>query len=388
MSHPTTLRSALALAVAALIAACGGGEAPSSAAQSFTDALASTPAPARSDRLRALAAGVGGGSTAAAAGPITNDQLFAGAQAIFPSLFPASPAPTTINNLAYQGRVYTVKAYANGNYLAISTDGVVWGLGPYTNGALVQFEAVQAYADLVCANIDCGGGGTGGGGSLNGCTIGAAEALRTGNTYSAVYVSNVLVAPTSTGEYTVTGRVDGSATFEGQSVIKVSSTIKGVERGQAVDVIDTAYEQIAENDLVRSVGNEAQATFGGFNATLKTVFTPPTLNTEFTLAPGASLTKSVTSTSTTVAAGLPPLPPSTGTSTTTHTYEARETVSVLGRTYETCRYKSVTSGSDSSEYSWYIVGRGLPAKSESRTAAGTVQHRAELKSATINGAPI
>lgn len=381
MSLPITTRTALALAAAALLAACGGGEAPRSAAQTFSDALASTPAPARSDRLRALAGG--GGSTAAAAGPISNVQLFQGAEAIFPALFPTSPAPTTINNLPYDGKVFQVKAYANGNYLGIANDGTLWGLGPYTNGALTSFGAVQSYADQVCGAINCGG--SSGGGSLNGCTMPASEALRVGNRYDATYVNNVFSPVASSGEYSVSGVVEASTTFEGQSAFRVNSRITGTQGGTTIDATNLSFEQIAENELTRSLGGETQAAVSGFNLTIRTVFAPPTLNTEFTLQPGASLSKSVTATTTYIGA---PLPPSSGTSTTSYTYEARESISVLGRSYDTCRYKQQSEDSSFIQYVWYIVGRGLPAREESRNAGGTVVERSDLKSATINGAPL
>jgi hypothetical protein len=391
MSKLHLSRTAFALAALAVLAACGGGEAPRSSAQTFTDALASTAAPARSDRLHALAAGVGGGSTAAAAGPITNAQLFQGAEAIFPSLFPTSSAPVTINDLAYQGRVFQVRAYANGNFLGISNDGVVWGLGPYTGGALVQFGAVQGFADLVCANINCGGtgGNNGGGGSLNGCTEGASVALRTGTRYTANYLSSVLVAPTSTGEFQIEGEVEGSATFEGQSAVKSRSRVRGTQFGTSVDTNVLSYQQAAENDLIRSIGAESSGVFSGFQATTKIVYNPASLNSEFTLSPGGSLTKTETMTSTISATGVPfPLPPTTTSTTTTYTYEARETISVLGRSWDTCRYKMTTQGAPGATYTWHILGKGFAAKIEQRNDAGTPEYRSELRSATINGAPL
>lgn len=391
MSKQHTSRTVLALAALAVLAACGGSEAPRSSAQTFTDALASTATPAHSDRLRALAVGVGGGSTSAAAGPITNAQLFQGAEVIFPDLFPTLTPPTTINDLPYQGRVFQVKAYNNGNFLGISSDGVVWGLGPYTGGNLVQFGAVQGFADLVCSRINCGGtGGTGGGGgALNGCTEGASVALRAGNRYTANYLSSVLVAPTSTGEYQIEGEVEGNASFEGQSTVRVRNKVRGSQFGFAVDSDVLAYMQAGENDLIKSIGTEATATVGGFLATTKSVFNPASVNTEFTLAVGGTLTKTDTMTSTVTAASIPfPLPPTTASTTSTYTYEARETISVLGRSWDTCRYRQTTQGSPGVTYSWFIFGRGFAAKVEHRNDAGTPEYRGELRSATINGAAL
>lgn len=385
MSKLFTTRTALALAAAVLLAACGGGESPRTASQTFADALASTPAPARSDRLRAL--GAGSGSTSAAAGPITNAQLFQGAEAIFPTLFPTNPPPATINDLPYQGRVFQVKAYGNGNYLGVSSDGIVWGLGPYTGGALVQFNTVQSYADLVCGTINCGGGGgTGAVGPLNGCTEGASVALVTGRSYTATYIDEVFVAPTSTGEWTITGVVNGPTTFENQSVVKTTNTIKGIQRGFAADITVLSYAQASQFDLTRTVGADTSFSVQGFNTTNRVVWTAPaSLNNEFSLAVGGTLTKTETATSSTVIPGLPNIPgngtPST--TTTTWTYEANDSVSVPAGSFTTCRYRQTSPGTPGWTTHWFITGQGIAAKTESYSATGALEYRAQLKSKSL-----
>lgn len=383
MTQPYIPRTVLALAVAALVAACGG-EGTSPSAQEFASAI--RPNAPHSDRLRAL--GVGGGSTGAAATAITNAQLFQWAVLTYPELFPGTAIPLTV---PYEGKVYDVRAFLNGNYIGVA-DGVAYGYGPFVGGGLFSFGPVSQFADLVCSKVNCGstGGGGGGTGALNGCTIGAAESLRTGSTYSAVYVSSVLVAPTSSGEYTIQGTVNGPTAFEGQTAVKSTITTRGTQFGVTLDATVLSYQVAADNDLVRTLGSEASITFQGFPATTKMVFAAPaSLNNEFTLAVGSSLTKTETATSTTVIPSLPiPVPPSTNTSSATHTFEARETVTVLGRSYDTCRYKMVTPESAGATTSWYIYGKGFPAKVEATSAAGAVEYRSELKSGTINGAAI
>ena len=112
-------------------------------------------------RLRALGStgsGTGGGTTAAAAGPITNDQFFQWAGQILASEFPANPVAKW---LVAEGLVWDVRAYANGNYLAVADNGRAYGLGPVTGNALVDLGPVQALADPVCSRVDCSGGAAG-----------------------------------------------------------------------------------------------------------------------------------------------------------------------------------------------------------------------------------
>ena len=365
MSMPTHSRTALALATLALVAACGGESSAPMSAQEFAAAV--RPDAPRSDRLRALAAG--SGSTAAAAATITNEQLFQWARLTYPELFPGIPSTLSV---PYEGKVFDVRAFANGNYLGVS-NGVAYGLGSFTGGNLQDFGSVQTYADMVCSKVSCTptGGGGGGTGSLNGCTQGFSEAMRTGNTYRVVYLSSVLVAPASTGEYTVDGVVNGSASFEGTSATKVTTTVRGLQLGVTVDATVLSYHVSTGNDLTRTLGTEASASFQGFQATIRGVYAAPaSVNDEFTLGLGSSLTKSETLTSSTVVPGVPlPIPPTTATTNTTHTYEARESVSVQGRSWDTCRYRTTTADSPGYTLSWFIYGKGLAAKVEGFTPA-------------------
>jgi len=54
-------------------------------------------------------------------------------------------------------------------------------------------------------------------------------------------------------------------------------------------------------------------------------------------------------------------------------------VSVLGRSFETCRYTMVTSGDNETTTTWILVGKGIPVRIES---PGQV---VELKSGTYDG---
>lgn len=252
----------------------------------------------------------------------------------------------------------------------------------------MQFGALQSFATLVCGVITCSTGGTGGGtGALNGCTEPASAWLRVGNTYEAVYTSQVFTPVASSGEFTASGQVDSTTTFEGQTAFKINNRVKGTQAGVATDSLVIVYQQIADNELARTLGSEAQMSIEGFSLTSRTVFNPGDLNTEFTLQVGQSLDKTTSST-TTLIGGPFPFPPTTGSSTTKYTYEARETISVHGRSWETCRYREDVQAAQYIGYSWHIVGRGFTARHESRNPAGTVIERSELKSAKVNGAAL
>jgi len=190
----------------------------------------------------------------------------------------------------------------------------------------------------------------------------------------------------SSGEFTTESRVEGSTSFEGQSAIRTSTRTRGTQQGEVVDVASVSFDQIANNGLSRSLGNETVLSLEGSSVTLRTVNTPPLLNTEFTLQLGQSFDETLTFTSTYI--NLPfPLPPTTNTSTSRITYEARESITVLGRTYNTCRYKSTAAGDDDI-YEWYVFGNGFSVRSESRNKAGAVLSRTELRSGSINGTGI
>ena len=377
-------RRVLALTVvsaAALLAACGGGETAPTPAESFVSRMATeTPVPGSLPATALIA-------KRASVAPITNDQLFQWAQLQFPELF-GSAAPRVIANLPYNGQLFDVREFRGGAYLGIS-QGRVFGLGPFTNGQLVDFGVVQSFAAQVCSRVNCGGAvnpvdPNAGTGALNGCTLPASEALRTGNRLTAVYKDDVFAPQASSGEFTTESVVDGAASFEGQSAIKVTSRLRGVQQGEAIDVTTVTFAQVAENELSRSLGFEVVASFlPGSLLTMRTVNTPPFLNREFTLQPGQSIDQTFTATSTYINAPYP-LPPTTASSTLRSTFEARETISVLGRSYNTCRYK-ITGLGDQTTFNWSIVGNGLTARTESRNSAGAVLARIELRSATING---
>jgi hypothetical protein len=377
-------RSAIALSVLGLLSACGGsGSSTDSAQSSVAQVTADAPT---SNRLRAL--GSGSGSTGAAAVTITNDQLFQWAQKQYPEIF-GTLAPIVISNLAYDGKVFDVRDYRNGSYLGVA-NGVAYGLGAFTGNALQSFGAVQGFAETVCPGGVCPGttpGGGGGGGSLNGCTLPASQALRTGNSYRAVYVNNQFSPSASSGEYTLEGVVNGAATFEGQSVIQTTNTVAGFQLGEMVNSNVKTYQQIGDNDLIKTLGTEFDTSFSGFNLSVRTVTAPVWVNSEYTLSVGQSITKTEGSTLTYISSPIP-LTPQTTSTTSTHKYETRETISVQGRSWDTCRYRVTTADSDTVDLLWVIYGQGFMARQEAYNGAGTLLNRSELKTATMNGSAL
>lgn len=143
-----TLAVAMALAVGAL-AACGGGDAPPGeppqATQKFALQLTADTTP--TERPQALAS-------------VGAKELFDWAEFKYAALFPKGPQNSDIQ---YQGFTYTIRGYANGNYLGLRADGRIFGLGPFTGDVLTPFGALADYVQLVQADScqvypgSCGG---------------------------------------------------------------------------------------------------------------------------------------------------------------------------------------------------------------------------------------
>lgn len=368
MTQPPTPRLALALVAAAALAACGG-EPSAGAGQRFIAGIASV-APG----VRPLAPGAA--PATATTTVVGNDQVFAWAQLTYPDLFPGVPA--AFDGVAYAGKVFSGRAYANGNYLAIA-NGEAYGLGPFTNQQLTNFGAVQGYAGLVCSLVDCGRSG-----ALNACAPSTGETLRTETRLVTTHVATSLRPAGSPREITTESVVDGPASFAGQTAVRVTATQRDAFGASVGDGTLRSYLQAVDGGLIRTLGTETVLAAGG--QTQRVSFDPALANSEFTLQPGASLTKVQTTSTSTVGAAAAPV---TARRAVTYTFEARERIEVQGRSYETCRYREVALGTTAPvKITWAIVGSGLTARSETRDATGAVIERAELKTGTINGAPI
>jgi hypothetical protein len=142
---------------AALLGACGGGETSLTPSESFVSRMATeTPVAGSLPATASLA-------KRASVVTITNNQLFQWAQLQYPELF-GSAAPNIFANLLFNGQLFDVREFSGGAYLGIS-QGRVFGLGPFTNGQLVDFGVAQAYSAQVCGRINCSGTGSLGSGT-------------------------------------------------------------------------------------------------------------------------------------------------------------------------------------------------------------------------------
>ncbi|WP_347251119.1 hypothetical protein [Zoogloea sp.] len=379
--------SLTALSLALLLTACGGGDPSPSTAPA---------------EVKAFVAQAAGPQRRAAAAPSTSSefsatQLFDWAEFKYGPLFPKTGAQNF--ELDHEGLHFEVRAYANGNFLGLASNGQVYGLGPFTGGQLQSFGVASAFAAQVQADrcsvypSQCGNNGPLG--SLNECTAPAAQTLVSGRRLLANYVVSGTGEGAGNGEYTLDLRVEGSSSFEGQSAIKVRSLVNGTftAEGQTSTnkMTGVSYEQVADGGLIRSLGDESEheIQMGGtlMKQSMRVVMTPPELNSEFTLRPGQSITKTSTSrvTSSTSMGGVSqPATTNTVTSTSVYTYEARETVTVQGRSYDTCRYKEVDpSMPNLVTKNWVLVGHGIPVRTLNTTPDST--QTLEAKSIELNG---
>ncbi len=124
------------------LAACGGGHEETTSDARRLAAAANAATATRSGETPSAA-------SAAAPLEVDADALFDWAEWMYPALFPKGPASTVI---AYQGRSYTVRAYATGNYLGLA-NGDIYGLGPFTKNVLTLIGRLDDYASQVRADV-------------------------------------------------------------------------------------------------------------------------------------------------------------------------------------------------------------------------------------------
>ena len=394
---PTLQRSLLSVAAAAALTgltACGGGaDAPSDGTMQFASQM----------RASALAAVPEGRAVAlATTGPVTADMVLDWAEFKFASLFPKFSVQK-FPAVVYQGVTYNARAYTGPwgtRYLGITPDGRIFGMGDFTNNLLQAFDTVafwgaQVQADR-CAVNPASCTATPPAGPLNDCTLPAAQALATGSRFLATYA----VSGSITGQITFDSLVQGPGTFEGQSATRIFSKTETTFSESGITLTNsteaTSYAQDGGNGFTRSLGTDGKTvtgaftipgagTVGGQTSLFKTVFTPPELNVEFSIQPGQAISKNSVVTSTVAGITTPALA-----FTTTHTFAARESITVRGRSYNTCRYTSTEGTPASTTTHWYIVNRGVAARTQTVTTANGQQTTdlIELVQGSLNGAPL
>ena len=380
MTTLTLQRSAVSLSVIAMLGACGGGGNGSDVASSTS---------AKREQAQALTVGSVGAK-----------ELFDWAQFKYPSLFANGPQNQPFS---YLGTNYTIRVYPNGNYLGLTTAGDVYGIGPFNNNVLTKYGTLAGFAGAVVAD-ECLVTPTAAGctnptpaGPLNQCIDPVSANPPAGFRLHLVYDLSGSV----TGEQVSDSVVDGSAAFEGQNATQTTTTSSSSISIPSLPTPTTTTSKIKSytqpstttSGLFKTLGVLAEATSGsitfggitvpGTTTSSKSVYTPPYENLEYTLQVG----QSITVTSTQVTTGIQPVTaPLTSSYRQTHTFEAVETITVLGRSYNTCRYRVSDNGTDFVT-SWAIVGKGVAAKTQSGTGSNITLLQLKPGS-TYNGAAL
>lgn len=385
----------LPLALAATLAACGGGgevERPQAATaiatHTWRTALAVRPVEGSSQtgvaqsslRDTSSAAQATKATTLRTSRTVSNDglaaeRLFRWAEDRFPTLFERNQP---VQTLTLEGRTYVLRYYpSSGNYLAVS-DGMAYALGPLTGQQIRNFGPAGSIACTV-EGVNCPSAGSGGsGGNLvpiaasprNQCSEDAPDTLVAGTTAQATYI----YSGAASGRVAITAVIDGEVLFNGRVALKQTGTSSGTlvaTNGTSVPATGrfSLYQMTMPDGTTMTLGEDREMFVAGqqtctragctgdtsvVNQITQTVYPEGQPDTEFRLKLGQTLTKvtvkQVTQLSPTV------LPPVTSTEVTRYTFEALETISVLGRSYDTCRYR-ISSGNDQ-QLKWLQVGTG------------------------------
>jgi hypothetical protein len=366
--------SSVAIAAAALIAGCGGG--------SDTQGLDAAPQAALSATPQAAVLLPGTSVTPEEAAR----QLMDYAETTFPSLFPGHPTTGSLppfSYRAYPGGIYLGVVVAEGTPYAYGHVYVVGILG----GTLAAPRDVGALTSFITPVVSGGGGGAG---SSNGCfDLSLAETQGTHSVIGYTYSGAI------TGTEIVDSTVGAMTTFEGQSARQSALITTGshTAAGQtvAINTNGTTYSARTGDGQMTQYGLQtvASGSAGGitFTTTIKTVYSPPFVDNQYSLALGSSITQTLAGTATTtIHTGVVPDQVTTSAipaSTSTTTYVGQEQVSVIAGTYSACKYQVTTPGSSDVTTSWFIVGKGIPVKT---TISGSVSQTIEANSVVLNGA--
>jgi hypothetical protein len=374
---PTRLskKNLLALAAAALLAACGGGNEPELTAQ---QALVKN-LEAKAAVLRANAMTKAQAATA----------LMNLAEQTYPNFFPSGAVEGTYGPFMF--RYYP----STGNYLGVvvaadatyAMDGI-YVVGPAFGNSLSN----PSFVGQVTAYVDTSGGtggNTGGGntGADNGCFDLASSEVQGHRTQISWEYSGTITGTVS--EETIVG---GMTTFEGRSARETTTTMTGTTThsgsSQSIDSSTRAYGLRTGTTEYTTYGMVSTSNFSyqgtSYASTYTTVYSPPATDTGSALALGQSQNVTHAGTSSYTMTGSPPSQPYSFSYTTTNTYVARETITVPAGTYETCKFTSQEAGADATT-TWYVVGRGIPVKT---THGGTSSFTMQATSVKVNGAAI
>lgn len=390
-------RKLIAIAVLSTLMACGGGDPalPASAPTSAGQLSGSPPHETRRNSL-AVPSRVRAASLPA---ELTSKELLDWAEYKFPSIFPKGAQSYSLN---HQGVDYTVRSYPGDRHLGVTPTGAIYGLGDYTNHVLQGFGIILDWAQQIRAD-ECGvypdHCNSNPGGSYNECVDPSLSARPAGFKVHLVYHAS----GTMSGEWTADSEVKGNEAFEGQDARRTDTTTSGSQiiNGFAVTSVTrvSSFERVGSSGLLETLGDITEVTTGGVSIPglppqpgtqlkTRTVLAPAADSRQFTLAVGQSASRTDSSTSTVIesSSGVPPVGSvTTGTTARTWSFESKESITVPGGTFSTCRYRETSAGS--STIVWYIVGKGIAARSEA-TANGRTQVMLLKAGSTYNGAPL
>lgn len=369
---------ALALAAAALLAGCGGGDSTE------------TPQVAAASALRMRALSTQQATTNAVAPEVAAEQLMNYGEGALPQYFPEHATTQTFGPFRY-------RAYSNGILLGVVvqadatyTLNHVYVMGGAFGNSPLDVGPLTNYITPTDPNTNPTG-------ANNGCAD-----LSKADTQGTHVVEVFDYSGPVSGTQTVDTLVGGTVAFEGQQATETSIKTTGTNMiagiSTAIDTQGKAYAKRTGDAELTHYGLTlgSSTSIAGVTSTTETksVFSPPWVDKIYALAIGESLTVSynVTTTgSTTMTSPIPgfppvvtPLPSTSSVTNQTIKYVGRETVTVPAGTYNTCRFDYTTTDGTSSQ--WIIVGNGLMAKS-----TATVQGKTQLiqaTSITLNGQKI
>jgi hypothetical protein len=132
------------------------------------------------------------------------------------------------------------------------------------------------------------------------------------------------------------------------------------------------------------VGYAVEQTSSGVTIKSSTAYNPFAVSRIFTLAVGQELTDLQSGTTTTT---LPTPSTNSFSGTTRYKYVSRQNITVLGKSYDTCKYETQAMTPTPGEIvtDWFVVGKGVMVR---QIIGGAAPSTTELKLGTINGAPV
>ncbi|MBA2673138.1 hypothetical protein [Ramlibacter sp.] len=363
-----------AAAVAILVTACGGGSDTPTAAtpQAAIEALR-----AQSAALAPMAV-----TPAAAA-----DQLMNFGETTFPGYFPTHQATQTTGPFAY--RYYPQTGIYLGVVVTPSSGYQLYGVyvmgGAFGNAP----QYVGPMTSFINVDIGSGGGGTG-----NGCyDLALAETQGTHMQVDYQYSGDI------TGSQTVDTLVGGLATFQGYQARETTITTSGNQTTQGIATSNNlalkSYSVRSGTAEITHYGSLLNGTASAMGITsttnMTTVYSPPYVEQQYSLAVGQTYTHSqtaMTSGTVSVLGYSNPIPQQTSTLTVSVKYVGQEAVTVPAGTYNTCKMEtsSASNGTTSVQTNWFIVGKGIPVKTT--MTGGGVNQTIQATSVKLNGASL